>query len=198
MRSTTKQRVPPRKTPRRHQRSGRRRRCEPGREPVPGQKGRRPRWATRHPLPPREVQAHAFALRFASASSETEGVQTSLPASLFAAFIDVGHYKHGMAPYRAPRAWRPLGTRRRARRRRRLRRLTRREARALALERCGSTPDGIFGTGGFRSVYARTRRDTRRRRRAPSRSWISRDAATFGATPEGVAERRSDGVGGAT
>ena len=139
----------------------------------------------------REVQAHAFrALRFAfSVERNRRMFKRLFPPSLFAAFIDVGHYKQDMAPYRAlARAWRSLGDE---------------EARAAAaaFEEIDATRGGaararavgeyalteILGQGAFGRVYrAHKARHPETTACAVKELDPSRDAATFGATPEEV------------
>lgn len=139
----------------------------------------------------REVQAHAFrALRFAfSVERNRRMFKRLFPPSLFAAFIDVGHYKHDMAPYRAlARAWRSLGDE---------------EARAAAaaFEEIDATRGGaarartvreyalteFLGQGAFGRVYrAHKARHPETTACAVKELDPSRDAATFGATPEEV------------
>jgi serine/threonine protein kinase len=139
----------------------------------------------------REVQAHAFrALRFAfSVERNRRMFKRLFPPSLFAAFIDVGHYKQDMTPYRAlARAWRSLGDE---------------EARAAAaaFEEIDATRGGaararavgeyaltdILGQGAFGRVYrAHKARHPETTACAVKELDPSRDAATFGATPEEV------------
>ena len=139
----------------------------------------------------REVQAHAFrALRFAfSVERNRRMFKRLFPPSLFAAFIDVGHYNQDMAPYRAlARAWRSLGDE---------------EARAAAaaFEEIDATRGGaararavgeyalteILGQGAFGRVYrAHKVRHPETTACAVKELDPSRDAATFGATPEEV------------
>ena len=138
----------------------------------------------------REVQAHALARRFTfSVERNRRMFKRLFPPSLFAAFIDVGHYKHDMAPYRAlARAWRSLGD-------------EEVRAAAAAFEEIDATRGGaarartvreyalteFLGQGAFGRVYrAHKARHPETTACAVKELDPSRDAATFGATPEEV------------